>query len=145
MPDLGDYLWTGVMNGNPLGLSIPEGIVDEMEVGALDLADQIIDAYRRNDRQFDAACDDNAQAWTTWNAPVDALRVGMQVTVRITRRTVEGTIKSISTRWIETTDGSVSVEDWTNGLHSWVRVPVPLDLATLGKYPDGARAGDPDA
>lgn len=146
MPDLIDYLDSGVLNGNPLSLPVPEGIGRELEEGALDFADEVIDYHRQRDRAFDIACDPaSSSIWMWWESAVGDVIVGDRISVR--REPVSysepvmvfGEVREPPRNgyvYVVCEDGkSVGIrEDGIIRLSR--RVPVPLDASTLGKYPE---------
>jgi hypothetical protein len=146
MTDLEDYLLSGVMNGNPFALPVPFDPF-ELSIAALYVADDMIDEYRRKDRAFDAACDPAAHAWEWQPMPAEALRVGFVVNVppaSVGKSPTDGTILDLGEasnpyRWVRTTGGSFSWADWDD--RARVRTPVPMDLATLGRYHATPTAG----
>lgn len=152
MPDLIDYLRTGVLNGNPLSLGVPEGIERELEEGALDFADEVIDYHRQRDRAFDIACDpESSSLWTWWGCPVGEVCIGD--TIRLRREVRHYTQSAFISGEVEDrdhgsylcvrdSDGKVVSVEKESIVSISRRVPLPLDASPLGKYPTAPFVGE---
>lgn len=143
------YLLDGVMPGHILTPHLPENITTDLEIEALDAGDRLIDEERQRDRQFDALCEHGSQLWA-WEDGFTAahLRVGSYITVPKSAWQAEATgyITAIGEdrydRPIVRVAASRTTERWAGEdvlISRWeergrLLVPLPVDLAALGKY-----------
>lgn len=155
MPDLEDYLLSGVLGGNHFGIEIPFEPFD-LEVAALEMADEIIDTWRRKDRDFDAACGASfvgLSGWTWWHVPFEDLRVGQSIRA-IAEKRHGGRIAAGEIAKIEPDRGygarvtlkgqqyGFSSLDWDEDAYTVVPVPVDLSSLCLYPHPTGSVQGD---
>lgn len=139
MPDMLNYLEDGIMPGHWVVPHMPDGIQQELEEAALDIADQIVAEHRKHDRLFDALCDQDSRMWMPLHLPFDRVRVGTRIILSYTASLAQET-KGTVTEFIEryghtevwTTGGRFDASRWSE--NSRILVPIPVDLSTLGDH-----------
>lgn len=139
MPDLYDYVLSGVMPGHWVTPHLPDDLERELEEGALDFADSVVLAHRRTDRLFDALCADGSAQWTPLHLPFAEVRVGSRVVLPSTRLrqwAIDGQVTGFEDRYgrieVITTRGRFAASEWDESCR--VLVPLPVDLSTLGLF-----------